>query len=549
MLSIDSLPAPTDRDIRVVAMYKLFFGEEWLSCSVNSIIEHVRWLCFVLSDRAWSDIGTQGDRESILATVSDLKMRHPGRIFLLEGSWSNQLDHVRAGLDFARKCCPTATHMLYVDSDEVYPEGQLKRLFRYATDSRCRGLALHVSWYTFFRSTNLRVDPLERYRPLALFPMQPNVRFTRFRTVNLRSVEVPVRIHHFSYVRMSDERIHQKLRSFASDEAVLEGWYEKVWLNWHPAMRDFHPVKPRDYHALAFVHDEELHPEIVKHRESWHNMAARDSSAPRDSSAETSPRSRRPISLGVIVVTHNSAKHLSKCLSLASRATGHGIVVVDNASEDESIDLARRGGATVIQLGENTGYSKAANIGASVSHCDILCFLNPDCFVDRDTVEDAVAVIRNMPEACVVPQLKQGGKKINGRQPGYTPCKLLCDILETSGRYAAECRSLRAGPLYHDNEWSWPIGACMFVRREIFEAVGGFNENYFMYMEDVDLGRRLHEHGFSIVDLNRVVEHRAQDGSRTHFEHRKSLLDQARLKYAELNYGVDFRDALKTFIA
>lgn len=537
----------TNTDVRVAAMYKLVFGEEWLEASVSSVIDHVQWLCFVVSDRTWSDQSIAGDQEQILALLSELNKRHPGRIFVLQGSWSQQLQHVRDGLDFTRRCCPQATHALYIDSDEIYPEGQLKKLIRYASHQKFANKALHVSWHTFFKSIHFRVDPIDPYRPLALFPLIPNAEFTDFREVNLDSVEVPVRICHFSYVRMFNDRIRTKLESFRDDEAVIDDWYDKIWQSWNSRMRDFHPVKPRHFHALVYVSDRELPKSIVERYASLseHNMVE-----PGDklTTSTWSDVHGSELSLVFVVVTHNSSAHLKECLTAVAKTDHHGVVVVDNGSSDDSVAIAKQCSAYVVKLESNLGFGRAANLGAAISHGDVLCFLNPDCFINNDTVMDALAVIGNMDKCCAVPDVMEGTRLVKGKQPGYTRLKLTADMLEPYSRFDSMRQSLKCHPDYHDRTWYWPFGACFFVLRENFLTLGGFDEKYFMYMEDVDLGRRLYGSGFSIVGLNRVVEHLAQAGSNLDADQRRQLLDKARLQYADRNYGKHMVNAMRSLL-
>ncbi|HED12754.1 MAG TPA: glycosyltransferase family 2 protein [Gammaproteobacteria bacterium] len=527
----------TGGSIRLAAMYKLFFAEEWLEDSVASVINHVQYLCFIISDRTWSDSTIPGDQDYILAYLANLKLRYPDRIFVYKGSWASQLDHVQDSLEFVRQSCPEASHVLYIDSDEIYPDGQLEELIHHASDPVNKLSALHVSWYTFFKSVYFRVDPVEPYRPLVLFPLLPEVRFTKFREVNLPFVEVPVCIFHFSYVRHSDERIRQKLLSFQKDERIQDGWFEKVWLNWHFSMRDFHPVHPRNYHALVLVNTQELPPAVVTRFKTWQSgLTSSNSIGTLNISGNTNQRVNA-CSLGFVLVTHHSAVHLEKCLKYIAATPHQSVLIVDNASSDETINIAGRFGASIITLQQNLGYGRAANIGARISHCTILCFINPDCFIDAGTVNDALAVLGNQPTACVVPKLREGENMVHGKQPGYTSLKLLHDMCETNNRCNDLFPVLREQENYHDTDWYWPHGACFFIHRNIFNNIGGFDENYFMYMEDVELGRRLYAHGYSVVSLNRTVTHNAQTGSNIDSVRRRALLNKARLLYAEQNYG------------
>jgi GT2 family glycosyltransferase len=254
------------------------------------------------------------------------------------------------------------------------------------------------------------------------------------------------------------------------------------------------------------------------------------------------------VSLAYIIVTHNSASHLQECLEHISATPHDDVVIVDNDSSDNTIEIARQFGASIYELPENVGYGQAANIGAQISHCTALCFINPDCLVDGETVTDALAVLGNQPTSCVVPDLREGTNIVHGKQEGYTPLKLFADMCEINNYRPELLRVLRRHEAYSDADWFWPLGACMFINRETFFQIGGYDERYFMYMEDVDFGQRLYENDMRIVRLNRTVLHYAQAGSDISLEKRRDLLNQGRLRYAKTHYGSEFCSALQKLV-
>jgi GT2 family glycosyltransferase len=134
--------------------------------------------------------------------------------------------------------------------------------------------------------------------------------------------------------------------------------------------------------------------------------------------------------------------------------------------------------------------------------------------------------------------LVEGGSRvIEGRQPGYTTTKLLDDILSTNYGDSALCRRLRARPGYHDRSWWWPHGACLFIARRSFLDLGGFDDRFYLYMEDVDLGRRLATVGGEVVGLPVRVRHGGSEGARISPGKRRRLLNAARVRYAGLYHG------------
>jgi N-acetylglucosaminyl-diphospho-decaprenol L-rhamnosyltransferase len=248
--------------------------------------------------------------------------------------------------------------------------------------------------------------------------------------------------------------------------------------------------------------------------------------------------------VSVVVVSFESAEALPACLDALARVPSLEVLVVDNASTDGSGALAERRGARLLQSGTNLGFGPAANRGAEAARGEVLCFLNPDCLVGPDAIEAGARALGASPRGCAVPDLLEGTTVVPGRQAGYTRLKILADVLE-SGRPTRWLGALlRRLPGHDDLSWAWPHGACLFVRRDRFLAAGGFDPRYFLYMEDVDFGRRLSADGDEVISLGLAVEHGGGGGSRVGSARRQQLLLAGRLLYARERYGRPFAAAL-----
>lgn len=208
---------------------------------------------------------------------------------------------------------------------------------------------------------------------------------------------------------------------------------------------------------------------------------------------KSSARGEGPEASGidVISVSFNSCAHLSDCIGHVLKHPGFTCVVVDNASSDDSVDLALRAGATVVSNPANLGYAAAANIGARHALSSPLLFLNPDGVLTPAAAHAVREASVAEPETCWVPDYEQGGGTVKGVQKGYTRLKVVADVLESAGIPPVWIHRLRRMPWHHAPDRSWPLGACMLIGRREFERIGGFNETYFMYMEDVDMGEKL----------------------------------------------------------
>lgn len=240
----------------------------------------------------------------------------------------------------------------------------------------------------------------------------------------------------------------------------------------------------------------------------------------------------------VILVTHQSARVLDACLDQLDGQPGLSVQVVDNASTDGTRERAQARGVRLLARPHNTGFAAAANAGAQLADSPLLCFLNPDCHLTTETLAAARAALTDRPRACATPDFTQGDALVPGRQPGYTWRKVLADLMENNGRMPRLARHLRAHPRHHDHRWHWPLGTCLFVPTALFHELGGFDERYFLYMEDVEFGWRLHQAGGEVIALPTCVAHGSMQGSALALAQRLPLLNAARRQFARRHYGI-----------
>lgn len=213
------------------------------------------------------------------------------------------------------------------------------------------------------------------------------------------------------------------------------------------------------------------------------------------------------MTVAVLVVNWNAGPLLGRCLqSLARQSRSPDrIVVVDNASSDDSLDLAapHLGGAEVIRLNDNVGFARANNIAArAAGDVDALVLLNPDAFPEPGWLAALVDAAGRLPGfAAFASQMRLDAAP---------------DHLDGAGdSYHVSGRAWRNG--HNAPAASWPAGECevfapcaaaALYRRAAFEEIGGFDESYFCYFEDVDLGFRLRLHGYrSLYVPSSVVRH------------------------------------------
>ena len=210
----------------------------------------------------------------------------------------------------------------------------------------------------------------------------------------------------------------------------------------------------------------------------------------------------------VVIPNWNGARWLPGCLdSLAAQTLQPAeVIVVDNGSSDGSVELARSRGARVIELGRNTGFAVAANRGIEAASAPLVALVNTDVELEPDWLARMVAALEAHAGAASV------------------ACKMLDlhdhsqvydagDILRRDGACEQRGRFRRDDGRYDSpgEIFAACAGAALY-RREAVLSVGGFDERFFAYLEDVDLGLRLRLAGFT-CRYEPAVAHHASEGS------------------------------------
>jgi N-acetylglucosaminyl-diphospho-decaprenol L-rhamnosyltransferase len=193
------------------------------------------------------------------------------------------------------------------------------------------------------------------------------------------------------------------------------------------------------------------------------------------------------VEVSVVIVNWNAGEALAACVaSVAADRGGVGeVVLVDNASTDGSVARVRAQcpSVRVVEVGRNAGFAAGANRGAAARRADVVVFLNPDARVEAGAIRTLVDALLVTPGAGIA---GGGLRDERGRwQPAaarFAPVShLLLDT--TPGRIAARRRR-------SVHRVDWVYGTFMAVRGEVFRQLGGFDERYFVYGEDLDLCHR-----------------------------------------------------------
>jgi GT2 family glycosyltransferase len=203
-------------------------------------------------------------------------------------------------------------------------------------------------------------------------------------------------------------------------------------------------------------------------------------------------------SVAIIIVSHNTRADLERCLESLHSApprVGHEIVVVDNHSTDGSVDAARRWpDVRVIEVGSNAGFAHANNLGLRATSSTSVLLLNSDTVVPSGAIDGLVAELDRDPTVAVVgPRLVSGDGRAElsfGRMIGP-----FNELRQKRLARSDEVERLTRQRRYPD----WVSGACLLVRRADADAVGGLDERFFMYTEDVDFCAAIRARGRRIL--------------------------------------------------
>lgn len=207
-------------------------------------------------------------------------------------------------------------------------------------------------------------------------------------------------------------------------------------------------------------------------------------------------REYRAMDVSVIIVNYNTADLLKNCINsvLKQKNITSEIIVVDNCSKDNSLEILKQfeNAITVIANKNNLGFGAANNQGFLKSSGKYIFLLNPDAALTSDTVFETLMhfMEQNKNYGVVGPKVIKD-KKITEPQKNYPGEKYLKHPLENLPGTIA-----------------WIIGASMFIRREVYEKIEGFDEAYFLYGEEADLCLRVRRAGWAIGYFEDVtVEH------------------------------------------
>jgi hypothetical protein len=201
------------------------------------------------------------------------------------------------------------------------------------------------------------------------------------------------------------------------------------------------------------------------------------------------------VSASIIIVNYNGREYLENCLSSLFKQNykDFEIIFVDNASKDDSVEFVKKNFPKVklIESKKNLGFATGNNLGVKNSKGRYIFLVNPDTESDKNCLKELINLIKRRKDTIVCPKILLADKRNKINTTGMAFHYLgfgWCDNLGKTDNNQFE-----------EMEVTFPSGAALLIDKKNFDAVKGFDEDYFLYYEDDDLGWRLRLRGYKIM--------------------------------------------------
>lgn len=222
--------------------------------------------------------------------------------------------------------------------------------------------------------------------------------------------------------------------------------------------------------------------------------------------------------VSIIIVTYNSSSVISDCLSalagFQSNETDFEVILVDNASRDDSVAIGRSFPIvkTIVALESNTGFARAVTAGAELALGNYICLLNPDALATKSQISQMANWLdTNENDGVVAPTISHPDGRLRVISAGHQPTvwRMFTHYSGTS-RLGKLSKSLEGHYLLpnqaiNNREVGWVTGACLMIRRSVWDSIGGISHRWFMYAEDIELCARVVVSGYKVRMLSSIT--------------------------------------------
>jgi len=211
--------------------------------------------------------------------------------------------------------------------------------------------------------------------------------------------------------------------------------------------------------------------------------------------------------VGAVVVDYHAESALTRCVDSLRLNGVEDIVVVENGTPGSTRSVLAEGGVRLVEPGLNLGYGRGANRGvALIEGKDLILISNPDVIVHHGAVAALVAALDAQPRVALVgPQIRRPDASVYPSHRVFPNFWLagLHALLAPVWPNTPATRRYRSR--HDDGSVDWVSGACFMVRASAFEEVGGFDERYFMFAEDMTLCWDLRQRGWGVAAVDEAV--------------------------------------------
>ena len=236
--------------------------------------------------------------------------------------------------------------------------------------------------------------------------------------------------------------------------------------------------------------------------------------------------------LSVVIVNYKVKYYLAQCIHSVLKAMDGiegEIIIVDNDSKDDSVEFIRQlyPQVTLIKNRKNLGFSRANNIAITQSHGEYILILNPDTIINENILKECTALLDSNPQigATGVRMLNPDGTFAPESRRGIpTPFTAFCKMSGLNDAFPTNRTFGRYYMKFLDENSATPIeiisGAYMFVRKSVLDKCGLFDEDFFMFGEDIDLSYRMLKTGHKNYYLpSRIIHYKGESSRKNTFRY------------------------------
>lgn len=247
--------------------------------------------------------------------------------------------------------------------------------------------------------------------------------------------------------------------------------------------------------------------------------------------------------LSIIIVNYNVKEFLQNLVHSLQKAVSkinHEIIVVDNASDDGSVEFIREKFPQInlIVNQTNLGFSKANNVALKAARGKFILLINPDTIVSEDTITKMIEFLSEHTDAglagCKILN-PDGSLQLACRRSFPGPWTSFCKVTGLSTLFPKSKLFAKYNLTYLDENSTYEVdaisGSFMMMKREVYEKVGGFDEQFFMYGEDLDLCYRIQKNGYKVYYYSgtQIIHYKGESTKRSSLDETKIFYDAMHL--------------------